>query len=257
FPLGRDVQVDGGKDLMLLLASGIEAADWTKRAVVFKSGVDFPGDGIRNFEVRSELETFLFSGPGQGAFQCGIEREIPASEILIDNRTNLPAPHIFGKLSSHEPDLLRKTNAYRPTPLWRYPKARPDVRADIIPSAAIARAGEDVKAGLEPIVEPMRDLDRLVPRVIRRQRATVGLLRALGSKVIMQLEHRDAAGNSFRTIDLNFVIVLSGGRTAGQADVSESEHEQKYRSRSQNVSSHECMISSAAFYNRFGMRRQW
>ena len=130
-------------------------------------------------------------------------------------------------------------------PLGRDTKARPDVRAGIIPSAAVASAGEDVEAGLEPIIEAVGDLDRLVPRMVRRQRVVVSLLCAFRREIIMQLDHRDAAGHGFRAVNLDFVIVLSSGWAAGKADVSESEHEQKYRSRFQRVSSHECMISSA------------
>ena len=130
-------------------------------------------------------------------------------------------------------------------PLWRNPKARPNVRADIIQSAAVASAGEDVEAGLEPIVEAVGDLDRLVPCMVRRQCAVLSLLCAFRCEIIMQLDHRDAAGNGFRAVNLDFIIVLGGGWAAGQADVSESEYEQKYRSRFQSVSSHECMVSSA------------
>src|SRR6266404_9375591 len=96
-------------------------------------------------------------------------------------------------------------------PFWRNAKTRPDVRACVIPSTAVSRAGENIESGLEPIVKAMRDLDRLVPRMIRRQGAVTRLSGALRGKVVMQLDHGDAARNSFGTVNLDLVIVLSKG----------------------------------------------
>ncbi len=193
---------------MLLFAFGIEARERAQRAIIFKSDIDLLCYRVSDFEVRGELETFLFSWSCKRALQRGIERKIPTAEILIDDRTNLPTPRIFGKLSAHEADLLRKTNPYRPMPLWRNSKARPNVRADIIPSAAVACAGEDIEAGFEPIVEAVGDLDRLVPGVMRWQRAVDGFLRAFRSEVVVQFDHCDAAWDCLRAIDLDLVIVL-------------------------------------------------
>src|SRR5438045_4439363 len=130
---------------MRLLALRIKTTERAKRAVILKSHVDFLCYRVSDFEVRSELETFVLTRTRQCALERGIECEIPLAQVLVDDRTNLPAPRILRKLSSHEADLLRKTNADRPVPFRRNPKAWPDVRADIIPSAAVAGAGEDVE----------------------------------------------------------------------------------------------------------------
>ena len=73
FPLRRNVEVDGWKNLMLLFPLRIEAAEWAKRAVIFKSGIDFFGYRVSDFEVRGELEAFLFPWAGQCALERGIE----------------------------------------------------------------------------------------------------------------------------------------------------------------------------------------
>src|SRR6266446_6222634 len=108
-------------------------------------------------------------------------------------------------------------------PLGRNAKARANVRADEIQAAAIARAGEDVKAGFEPVVEAMGNFDRLVPGVIRGQCAVVSVLRSLRGEVIVQLDHGHAARNGFRAIDLDLVVALSPNQRREQADWRESE----------------------------------
>ena len=90
-------------------------------------------------------------------------------------------------------------------------------------AAAVARAGENIEASFEPVVESVRDFDRLVPRGIRRQRAVVRPFRSPGGKVVMQLDHRHAARDGFRTVNLDFVVFLSAGQRSDQADRREDE----------------------------------
>src|SRR5258706_6924638 len=87
------------------------------------------------------------------------------------------------------------------------------MRADKIPTVTVARARENIETSFEPIVEAMCDLDRFVPRMIRRQRAVFSFLRALRREVVVQLHHRDAARNSFRAVNLDFVVVLSASES--------------------------------------------
>src|SRR5947209_747456 len=44
FPLGGEIQVNGGEDLLLLLADRVEARDRTQRDVIFDSSRDFFGE---------------------------------------------------------------------------------------------------------------------------------------------------------------------------------------------------------------------
>src|SRR5207245_251955 len=105
-----------------------------------------------------------------------------------------------------------------PMPFGRYAKARANMRADEIQATATARAGEDVESGFEPIVEAVRDLDRLVPGVIRGQRAVVSLLRPFRGEVIVQLDYGDAALDGFRAVDLDLVVILTRSQRSEQTD---------------------------------------
>ena len=103
-------------------------------------------------------------------------------------------------------------------PLGRDAKARANMRADEIQAAAVARAGEDVESGFEPVIEAMGDFDRLVPGVIRGQRAVASLLRALRGEVIVQLDHGHAARDGFRAVDLDLVVFLGTSQRSEHAD---------------------------------------
>ena len=59
------------------------------------------------------------------------------------------------------------------------------MRADKVPAAAMARAGEDVEAGFKPIVKAVGDFDGLVPGMIRRQSAIVSFFRSVRREVVV------------------------------------------------------------------------
>ena len=102
------------------------------------------------------------------------------------------------------------------------------MRAAVIPAAAIARAGEDVEAGFEPLVEAVRNLDRLMPGMMRWQSAVGGGLCALRGEIVMQLDHRNAARHGFRSIDLDFIIVLRANGCRCYGDRGTCEKQSKY-----------------------------
>src|SRR6476646_673711 len=56
FPFRRDIQVNGGKELLLLVGYRIKAADRAKRAVVFQSGAEGLGEIVRHFDIGRELK---------------------------------------------------------------------------------------------------------------------------------------------------------------------------------------------------------
>src|SRR5215813_6433979 len=84
---------------MLLFARGIKPAHRPEPAVVFQAGIDLLSDRIGHFEVGGEFETALLAGAGKRAFERRIERQIPATQGLVEDRANLPAPLVLGKLS--------------------------------------------------------------------------------------------------------------------------------------------------------------
>src|SRR5947209_11702514 len=57
--LWREIEIDGGKDLMLLFTLWIKTAQRSQRSVIFKAAIDLFRDRVSKFEVGSELEAAL------------------------------------------------------------------------------------------------------------------------------------------------------------------------------------------------------
>ena len=129
------------------------------------------------------------------------------------------------------------------------------MRTDEIQTTAVARAGENVEAGFEPFVKAVRDFDRLMPGMIRRQRAVISLLRAFRCEVVVQLDHRDAARHGFRAIDLDFVIVLSCDLHA-RAECQDEDGENEFELASQLRMHPKSVSRAGAFYNIFRGHQQ-
>src|ERR1700681_2207575 len=91
-PFRREIEVDGRKNLVLLLAEGEEAGYWAGRAVVFESTRDFFGEIVAELEVRRKDHALVDTCTVKGAAERGVEREIPASDLLVDDRADLPGP---------------------------------------------------------------------------------------------------------------------------------------------------------------------
>src|SRR5207247_2676922 len=81
-PFRREVQVDGRKDLLLLVPQRVEACNRTERAVVFESGGDLGIEIVAELEVGRELESFLDAGSVERPVHVGVERPIPATQLL-------------------------------------------------------------------------------------------------------------------------------------------------------------------------------
>src|SRR5690348_11656874 len=86
--------------------------------------------------------------------------------------------------------------------------ARPDVVTHPLESCRLLGAREGVEADLQPAAEAVRDLERLVYRVFRGHEPVLPELGTLQSIVAVQLEHRAAAGDEVRAVDLDLVVVL-------------------------------------------------
>src|SRR5436853_2856046 len=57
--LWREIEIDGGKDLMLLFTLWIKTAQRSQRSVIFKAAIDLFRDRIGDFEVGRELKAPL------------------------------------------------------------------------------------------------------------------------------------------------------------------------------------------------------
>src|SRR6266702_1691104 len=83
FPLGREVQVNRGKNLLLLLAYRVKARDRAERAVILEASRDFLGEIVAELEVGRENETLIHTWAMEGSVKRGIERKIPRAELRI------------------------------------------------------------------------------------------------------------------------------------------------------------------------------
>src|SRR5260370_746037 len=148
----------------------------------------------------------------KGAVQAGVERQVQFSNLLIHDGPDLPRPGVRRIAGAHPSELGRKAYADGPLPGRRNPHPRPDVIAYELPAISAIRTGENVESGFEPFIEAVRDLDRLMQRVIGGAHAIDHVLGPLEGEVAVQLYHRSLGRNRLRRIDLDLIIILAPQR---------------------------------------------
>src|SRR5215470_11080376 len=214
FPLRREVQVDGGKNLVLLLADGKKIGSRADGAVILKSAGDFLGEVVAELEIRREGDSLRNAVAVKGAVKRGIKGEIPPAGRLIDDRANLPGPGIGGKFSSLIADFIGKAQADGPIPLLGDVYAGTDVVADPLNALPAFFRSEDVETSLEPVVEAMCDFDGFMQLMIGRKQTVFGDFRALEGEIAVELDHGVMPFNQLVAVDLNFIVILRArGRT--------------------------------------------
>jgi hypothetical protein len=80
--------------------------------------------------------------------------------------------------------------------------------ANPLPPDSRIRAGEDVKAKLEPVAEAVGDFERFVQLVFRGILAVYDCLAPLEGEVAVKLEHRGARRDQLGTVHLNLITAL-------------------------------------------------
>src|SRR5215813_325213 len=166
FPLWIHVQIDGGENLVLLLAKRQELCGRTDGAVVFEATGDFFGEVVANLEIGREDEAVANAGAVKRLVEGRIEGEIQAAELLIDDRAHFPGPGVGREFSALITDFVGKTEADRPVPFFRDAEARANMVADPLHALSVLGRSEDVEASLEPVGEAMRDLDGFVELMV-------------------------------------------------------------------------------------------
>src|SRR5260370_8341045 len=154
FPLGGEIQVDGGEDLLLLLADRVEARDRTQRTVILDSPRDFLGEIVAELEVGRENDSLIHARAMKRAVKRGIEGEIPPAELFINDRTNLPCPGIRRVAAALPADFVREADADGPVPLWRNAHTWTDMAADVIPALPPLPRSSTVQSRPKPLLEP-------------------------------------------------------------------------------------------------------
>src|SRR5258708_10979511 len=91
------------------------------------------------------------------------------------------------------------------------PEPRPNMIANPLPATMGLNCGEDVEAGLKPVVDSLRNFNRFVLGVVGGLEAVNYSLAAIYREVRVELDHSGARSYCVVAVDLNFVVVLGGG----------------------------------------------
>lgn len=210
FPFGRKIEVDGGKKLVLLLGDGIEIGGGADGAVVFEAAGDFFGEVVADFDVGGKDEALIFGEAVEGLVKGGVEREIPAIDLLVDDGAHLPGPGVDGVFAALIADFVGEAEADRPFPFGRDADARADVIADPVEALTVLRRSKNVETGFKPVGEAVGDFDGFVELVVGGESAVGGGFGTLKSEIGMEFDHGVAGFDSVVGIDLDFIVFLCG-----------------------------------------------
>ena len=256
FPLGRHIQIDGGKNLVLLEAGGQKVRGGAYGAVVFKAAGDFFREDIADFCVGRKNEALADRFAMEGTIESGIEIEIPVAKLLVDDGAHLPCPGIGGKLAALIADFVGEAEADGPLPFFRDGHAGTDMVTDPLNALAAALRGEDIEADLKPIGEAMSDFDGFVLGVVGGIEAIGDSLGAADSEIAVELDHGVVGLDEVVAIDLDFVVFL--GACGLKVEKEQSREQEKPANReccthqrasdhSQNETSAICMMPQSEY----------
>jgi len=162
-----------------------EVRDRSPGTVILQPASDSLRDVVTELEIGREHYALVNAGAMKRAVERGIEAQIPAADFLVDDGTDFPGPGVGGEFGALVANFVRQTYSHRPVPRLRNAEARADVIAHPLPAPIRLNAGEDVKAGLEPVVDALGDFNRFMLGVVGGQDAVDGRLAALNRKVGM------------------------------------------------------------------------
>jgi hypothetical protein len=78
-----------------------------------------------------------------------------------------------------------------------------------LPALAFGDGSENIEAALEPVIEAVRDLDRLMLGMIGGVEAVHGGLRAVNGEVAVEFKHGVSGIDQVGSVHLDFIVVLS------------------------------------------------
>ena len=145
-------------------------------------------------------------------FETGVQRDVPAAPLFVDDRPQFPIPGILRKGAPLEAEFCRETQSHRPLPFSRNADSRPDVVTDPFPTLAWLNAGKNIESGLKPGREAVCNFECFVESMIGREHAIDAVALAIDGVIAMKFDHRPARRNRFGGVHLNLVIILAKGR---------------------------------------------
>src|SRR5579863_726057 len=90
FPVGAEIQVDGGENGLLLIVERVEAGDGPERAIIFKTETNPFCDVVTHFDVGREGYSLAYFETVEGTVHGGIEGHVPAAELFIHDGADFP-----------------------------------------------------------------------------------------------------------------------------------------------------------------------
>src|SRR4029077_2345948 len=93
-PWRFECEVNVGKRLLLLIAQSVESAQRAVSGIVLEPSCNLFCEIVAYFNVGRESHAPVDSRTVKRAVERGIETQVPATEFLVDNRTNLQCPRI-------------------------------------------------------------------------------------------------------------------------------------------------------------------
>src|SRR6202451_4792292 len=141
---------------------GTEIRDRSVGRVIFQAARDSFCEVVTELEIGREDHALVDAGAVKRAIQRGIEGQVPATDFLVHDGTDLPGPGVARKCGALIADFIRQTYTHRPVPRLRNAEERVAVFASPLAAAIGLNAGENVEAGLEPVGNGLRDFHGLV-----------------------------------------------------------------------------------------------
>src|ERR1700723_3160274 len=189
-PHRRDIEVGDDKELLLLVVHGGEVAYGVIIGVILEPTGDYRGEIVADLGAGREAPALIDVGAVQRAFQCRVDREVPAADRLVDDGPHFPGPGVRREGGALKADLGGQADAHGPIPGVGYLNSRADVIADPLNALAILLGREDIEADFGPVRETFGQLDGLVLLVVGGQYAIDDVLLAVNGEVGMQLHHQ-------------------------------------------------------------------
>src|ERR1700677_1585687 len=202
------IEIGDEEDLLLLAAHGRNVADRAVVRIPLDAAANDTRKVVTDLGTRREAKALIDIRTMQGALERGIDREIPAADALVDDRTYFPGPGIGRVGRALKPDFGREAHAHRPPPGIRYPNARANVISHPLHATAVLLAGKDVETNFRPIIDAFGELDRLVLLVVGRIDAIDELLLAFHGEIRVKFDHQGLRRDCRGPIDLDLVIGL-------------------------------------------------
>src|ERR1022692_2198516 len=105
-PFGREIDIDRGKELLLLVFERVEAGERTVSRIVFQPARKFLGEIVAELRVGRKRSSLVHALAVPGTVQSGIERQIPRTDFLVDDGTDFPGPGIGRESGALVTDLV-------------------------------------------------------------------------------------------------------------------------------------------------------